>query len=113
MTVAAVIAAIIALFGAGGLVYWVVNYRRDDTGKVVTQWNESVTAQNQVLEGWRALHTDLQKALDRTRTERDELADEVRECRIQIAHLEAKVDILQREVHDLTAALQHLGSGHA
>jgi chromosome segregation ATPase len=113
VTVGAVIAAVLALFGASGLVYWVVNYRRDDTGKVIGQWNESVTAQNQVLEGWRALHKDLQDALDRTRAERNDLAEEVRRCREQIASLEARVEALQTEVHVLTSALEHLGSGHA
>jgi chromosome segregation ATPase len=113
VTVAAVIAAVLAVFGGSGLVYWVVNYRRDDTGKVVKQWNDSVTAQNQVLEGWRALHTDLQAALDRTRGERDELAQEVRGCREQIAGLEAEVATLRDEVKHLTAALENFTSGHA
>lgn len=113
MTVAAVIAAVVTLFGAGGLVAWVVNYRRDDTGKVVKQWNDSVTAQNQVLEGWRALHTELQESLDRTRKERDDLVGEVRGCREQISGLEAEVATLRDEVKHLTQALESLASGHA
>jgi uncharacterized coiled-coil DUF342 family protein len=82
-------------------VYWVVNYRRDDTGKVVQQWNNSVQAQAGVVGDLRGLIDELQEALKRVRDERDTLVVEVAKCREEIQHLKGEVRALREVLETL------------
>ncbi len=87
-TLPVLLAAIVTLAGSGGIVFGALRYNRDEAGKIVGQ-------QASVLSDMRGLIDELQEALVRTRTERDELLGEVRGCREEIAMLNGKIEALQ------------------
>lgn len=87
----AIISAVIALAGTGGVVFGALRYNRDEAGKVVTQ-------QTTVLTSMQALNDELTDALTRARedavhfrTERDELVNELQGCRKEIKDLRVEV----------------------
>jgi peptidoglycan hydrolase CwlO-like protein len=90
--VTAVIGAIVALVGSGGVVFAALRFNREETGKIVDQ-------QTIILDNMRTLNDELQEALERTRdqlkqtrTERDELRHEVEELRIEVTRLRHAID---------------------
>jgi septal ring factor EnvC (AmiA/AmiB activator) len=90
-----IFAAFVTVAGSGGVVFGALRYNRDEAGKIVIQ-------QTSVLTDMRGLNDELQEALNRTRTERDELLSEVRGCREEIARLRGQVTALQDALAELS-----------
>lgn len=80
MTLPIVLGLIVAVAGSGGLVFGALRYNREEAGKVIAQ-------HGQILADMRVLNDELQAALNRTRTERDELNAEVVKLRVEIHEL--------------------------
>lgn len=59
------VSVVLGILGLVGVVAFALNWRRDDTGKIVTQ-------QDTLMGKMGALNDDLESALERTRGERDE-----------------------------------------
>jgi hypothetical protein len=87
----ALVAAVLALAGTGGVIFVALRHNRDEAGKIVTQ-------QTSVLGNMQALNDELSDALDRAReeatrfrTERDELMACVNGCREEMKFLREEV----------------------
>jgi predicted nuclease with TOPRIM domain len=95
----ALIAAVLALAGTGGVIFVALRHNRDEAGKIVTQ-------QTSVLSNMQALNDELSDALDRARNEsdrfraeRDELMacvtgcrDEIKALRVEVTRLHSLMD---------------------
>lgn len=104
----AIISAVIALAGTGGVVFGALRYNRDEAGKVVVQ-------QTTVLTNMQALNDELTEALTRARDEaarfrqeRDELMAELRNCRSEIAEHRREGEDSRKEIRELRVEVKRL-----
>lgn len=104
----AIISAVIALAGTGGVVFGALRYNRDEAGKVVLQ-------QTAVLTNMQSLNDELADALTRAREEaarfrqeRDELMAELRTCRTEIADHRRESEASRKEIKELRVEVKRL-----
>lgn len=78
----------VALVGSGGALFGALRYNRDEAGKVVIQ-------QTAVLTNMQALNDELQGALERARSERDELISELQKTRQELGGCQTEIKRLR------------------
>lgn len=81
--------------GTGGFIWAAVNWRRDDTGKVVAQTGE-------IVEMLRALIDELEKALERAERYGERRDVELVAAHAEIERLRARLDDAERRLAALT-----------
>lgn len=85
---------VVGLLGTGGFFWAVVNFRRDDTGKVIAQTAEVVTM-------LRALITDLERSLDRSETAHEATRVERDFWKAECGRIQVKLDDAVRRLREL------------